>query len=55
MTPHVVIVEAVRTPIGSVGGALAPLQAQDLATTIIRSLLEHSGIEPTVVEHTCMG
>jgi acetyl-CoA C-acetyltransferase len=55
MTTKVVIVGALRTPIGSVGGALAPLQAQDLGTTIIRSLIERSGLDPAVVEYTCMG
>lgn len=36
----VVIVAATRTPIGSFHGALAPLSAVELGTTVIRALLE---------------
>ncbi|MFV2073591.1 MAG: acetyl-CoA C-acyltransferase [Thermoanaerobaculales bacterium] len=55
MTSKVVIAGAVRTPIGTIGGGLAPLQARDLATIIIRSLFESTGVDPTVVEYTCLG
>jgi acetyl-CoA C-acetyltransferase len=55
MTENVVIAGAVRTPIGSVGGGLSSLQAEDLAVTVIRSLIEASGLDPTLVEYTCMG
>ena len=52
MTEKVVIAGAVRTPIGSVGGGLSSLQAVDLAVTAIRSLIEASGLDPTLVEYT---
>jgi acetyl-CoA C-acetyltransferase len=55
MTEKVVIAGAVRTPIGSVGGGLSSLQTEDLAVTVIRSLIETSGLDPTLVEYTCMG
>jgi acetyl-CoA C-acetyltransferase len=55
MTEKIVIAGAVRTPIGSVGGGLSSLQAEDLVVTAIRSLLEASGLDPTLVEYTCMG
>jgi len=55
MTTKVVIAGAVRTPIGALGGGLAPLQARDLATIIIRALLESTDLDPTLVEYTCMG
>ena len=51
----VVIVSAVRTPIGSIGGGLSPLQAEDLATVAIRGALDQGGIDPALVEYTCMG
>jgi acetyl-CoA C-acetyltransferase len=51
----VVIVGAVRTPIGSIGGGLSQLQARELATIAIRSLLEASDLSPDLVEYTCMG
>ncbi len=52
---RVFIAGAVRTPVGAIGGGLSTLQAQDLATIIIRSLLEHTGFDPKLVEYTCMG
>ena len=53
--PKVVIVGAVRTPIGAIGGALASLQARPLATAVIRALLEKTKVDPKLVEYTCMG
>ena len=41
----VVICEPVRTPVGRRGGALAPLQAADLAAAAIRGLVECTGVE----------
>ena len=55
MTAKVVIAGAVRTPIGAVGGGLAPIQARELATIIIRALLESTDLDPTLVEYTCLG
>jgi acetyl-CoA C-acetyltransferase len=51
----VVIVGAVRTPIGAMGGALAPLQAEALAVQCIQALLEKSGVDPKHIQYTCMG
>ncbi len=51
----VVIAGAVRTPIGAIGGGLSSLQAGDLATIVIKSLLDSAGLDPTHVEYTCMG
>jgi len=55
MSKKVVIVGAVRTPVGAIGGGLAPLQARELATTAISALLETTSVDPAVVEYTCMG
>ena len=55
MTSKVVIVGAVRTPVGAIGGGLAPLQARELATLAIRALLKRTGVDPALVEYTCMG
>jgi acetyl-CoA C-acetyltransferase len=51
----VVIVGAVRTPIGAIGGGLAPLQARPLATLAIKAVLERTGLDPARVEYTCFG
>jgi acetyl-CoA C-acetyltransferase len=55
MAENVVIAGAVRTPIGAVGGGLSSIQAEDLAVACIRSLLDATGLDPTLVEYTCMG
>jgi len=54
-TTKVLIVGAVRTPVGAIGGGLAPLQARSLATAAIRALLDQTGLDPARVEYTCMG
>ena len=51
----VVIVGAVRTPVGAIGGGLSGLQARELATLTIRGLLESSGVAAELVEYTCLG
>ena len=51
----VVIVGAVRTPIGALGGGLATLLARPLATLTIKALLEQTELDPALVEYTCMG
>ncbi len=55
MTTKVIIAGAVRTPVGAIGGGLSPVQAQDLAVIVIRSLLEGSDLDPALVEYTCLG
>jgi acetyl-CoA C-acetyltransferase len=55
MKKKVVIVGAIRTPIGAIGGGLASLQAESLATHAIKALLAATGIDPAAIEYTCMG
>lgn len=55
MRRKVVIVGAVRTPIGALGGGLASLQAESLATHAIRELLAATRVDPAAIEYTCMG
>jgi acetyl-CoA C-acetyltransferase len=55
MPGKVVIVQAVRTPIGAIGGGLAPLQAEHLAIHAIKALLGKAGVDPAAIEYTCMG
>ena len=50
-----VIVSAVRTPFGRLGGGLAKVAATELGSTAIRSALERAGIEPGEVEYVIMG
>jgi acetyl-CoA C-acetyltransferase len=51
----VVIVGAARTPIGAMGGTLAPLLAEPLAVKAIQAVLAASGLDPKLVQYTCMG
>lgn len=45
----VVIVEAVRSPLGKRNGGLATVHPAELLSTVQRALIERSGIDPTVV------
>jgi acetyl-CoA C-acetyltransferase len=50
-----VIVSAVRTPFGKLGGALMNYQAPELGAVAIRGALDHAGIENEDVEYVIMG
>ena len=50
-----VIVEAVRTPIGKRGGALAGLHAAEILGSAQTALVDRAGIEPGVVEQVAGG
>jgi 3-oxoadipyl-CoA thiolase len=49
------IVEAVRTPIGRYGGALATVRPDDLAALVIRAVVDRSGIDPALIEDVILG
>lgn len=49
------IIDAVRTPIGRHGGALAHVRPDDLAGTAIRALVQRTGIDPALVEDVVLG
>ncbi|MEH6387501.1 MAG: acetyl-CoA C-acetyltransferase [Pseudomonas profundi] len=51
----VVIVAATRTAIGSFGGQFANVPAHELGATVIRALLEQSGIDPASVDEVILG
>jgi acetyl-CoA C-acetyltransferase len=50
-----VIVEAVRTPIGKRGGALAGLHAAEILGSAQAALLDRAGVEPAAVEQVAGG
>jgi len=52
---EVVIVGAVRTPIGCFQGTLSRLSAVELGSTVIRALIERSGIQPHSVDEVILG
>ncbi len=49
------VVEAVRTPIGRYGGALAGIRPDDLAALALRAVVERAGIDPALVEDVILG
>ncbi len=49
------IVDAVRTPVGRYGGALASVRPDDLAALAIRALVARTGIDPGQVEDVILG
>jgi len=51
----VVIIDAVRTPIGALGGALAAVRPDDLAAHVLRSLLARTELDPALVEEVYLG
>ncbi|WP_223649191.1 acetyl-CoA C-acyltransferase [Hymenobacter psoromatis] len=52
---EVVIVAAVRTPIGSFGGALASVSATELGAVALKGALDKAGVAPELVEQVIMG
>ena len=52
---EVVIVNAVRTPIGRYAGALSAVRPDDMAALVIKELVARSGIDPTLVEEVYLG
>lgn len=56
MTEQVYIVDGVRTAIGSFGGTLSSVRADDLAAHVIKGLVEkQSGINPELIEDVILG
>ncbi len=51
----VVIVSAVRTPIGRLRGALATVRPDDLAGDVIRAAVDRAGIAPDAIEDVYFG
>jgi 3-oxoadipyl-CoA thiolase len=49
------IIEAVRTPIGRYGGALASVRPDDLAAAALRAVVDRSGIDTALIEDVILG
>jgi acetyl-CoA C-acetyltransferase len=47
---RVAIVSPVRTAVGTFGGSLLPLRAEDLAAEVLKALVQRSGIDPAAIE-----
>ncbi len=51
----VVIVDAIRTPVGALGGGLATVRPDDLAALVIHTIIERSELDPAQVEEVYLG
>ena len=49
------VIEAVRTPVGRYGGALAAVRPDDLAAAVIRAVVDRSGIDTALIEDVILG
>lgn len=55
MYEDVVIVDAIRTPVGTMGGTLKDTSAEDLACLVIKELLERTGLDAAIVDEVILG
>jgi len=53
--PEAYIVDAVRTPVGRRGGALADVHSADLGGHVLAALMDRSGVDPGAVDDVVMG
>ena len=49
------IADGIRTAVGSFGGALASVGAVELGRTVVRALLERTGIKPGDIDELTLG
>jgi len=55
MTNEVVLVGAVRTPIGTLGGSFVDTPATELGSVVLREALNRAGVAPDQVDEVIMG
>ena len=53
--PEAVIIDALRTPIGNLGGALAAIRPDDLAALVIKTIVDRNNLDPNLVEEVYLG
>lgn len=52
---EVVIVDAIRTPIGALGGILSSVRPDDMAAHVIKAILERNQMDSAAIEEVFMG
>ena len=55
MNKEIYIISAIRTPIGSFGGALSTVPATQLGATAIKGAIDKAGIDPNSIDEVFMG
>lgn len=53
--PEALIIDAIRTPIGNLGGTLSGVRPDDLAAMVIRALVERVDLDPHLIEEVYLG
>ncbi|HXF86715.1 MAG TPA: thiolase family protein [Anaerolineales bacterium] len=52
---HAVIIDAIRTPIGALGGVLASVRPDDMAALVIREIVQRNHLDPALIEEVFLG
>ena len=52
---EVVIIDAIRTPIGALGGALSKVRPDDLAALVLKTIVARNQLDPALVEEVYLG
>ncbi len=55
MAREVLVIDAVRTPIGRYGGVLAAVRPDDLAATVIKAIVDRTGVDPARIDDVFLG
>jgi 3-oxoadipyl-CoA thiolase len=50
-----VIIDAIRTPVGALGGSLASVRPDDLGALVIKEIVQRSRLDPALVEEVFFG
>lgn len=52
---EVVIIDAIRTPVGALGGVLSSVRPDDMAAHVIKAILERNSMDPALIEEVFLG
>ena len=52
---NVVIVDAIRTPVGALGGSLASVRPDNMAALVIKEIVQRNKLDPALVEEVFFG
>ena len=52
---NAVIVDAIRTPVGALGGTLASVRPDDMAALVIKEIVQRNKLDPALVEEVFFG
>ena len=53
--PQPVLIDAIRTPIGALGGVLSAVRPDDLAAHVLKAILERNQFDPALIEEVYLG